>query len=144
MKMLNIPFGVTEWESVAESVHHGRAGIAKWVVPIRTAPALPVTTSQRSELQRMAVSSSLPHRQVRQAKALLWAADGVANQEIARRCEVDSDTVRRWRARFDKQGVAGGGVIAKGRGRKPELPEGTVAEIVRVTCQQRPPDTCTH
>jgi len=35
-------------------------------------------------------------------------------------------------------------VIAKGRGRKPVLPEGTVAEIVRVTCQEKPADTSTH
>jgi hypothetical protein len=33
----------------------------------------------------MAASSVLPHRQVVQARALLWAADGVANEEIARR-----------------------------------------------------------
>ncbi len=86
----------------------------------------------------------MPHRQVMQAKALLWAAEGVANQEIARRCGVDSDAVRRWRAKFADKGTEGVGVIAKGRGRKPVLPEGTVAEIVRVTCQERPADTSTH
>ena len=58
-------------------------------MPIVTAPALPVTDAQRVELTRMAGSTALPHRQVVQAKALLWAAEGVANQEIARRCEVD-------------------------------------------------------
>lgn len=63
------------------------------------------------------------------AKALLWAADGVANAEVARRCQVDSDTVRRWRTRFVDQGVEGVGKIAKGRGRKSPLSEGTVAEI---------------
>ena len=46
----------------------------------------------------MARSSSLPHRKVVQAKALLLAGDGVANEEIARRCETTPDTVRRWRA----------------------------------------------
>ena len=35
-------------------------------------------------------------------------------------------------------------MIAKGRGRKASLPEGTVAEIVRVTCHETPPDTSTH
>jgi transposase len=109
-----------------------------------TAPPLRVTEKQRTALKRMAASTTLPHRTVVQAKALLWAADGVANQEIARRCEVDSDAVRRWRARFDEQGVDGVGVIAKGRGRKSGLPAGTVAEIVRVTCQETPDDTSTH
>jgi transposase len=111
---------------------------------VMTAPALPVTKTQRVELVRMASSTTLPHRQVVQAKALLWAAQGVANQEIARRCEVDSDAVRRWRTRFEQKGVGGVGVIAKGRGRKPGLPEGTVAEIVRVTCHEAPDDTSTH
>jgi len=99
---------------------------------------------ERAELKRMAASSALPHRQVTQAKALLWAANGVANQEIARRCGVDSDAVRRWRTRFGVQGVEGVGVIAKGRGRKPALPEGMVAEIVCVACHERPADTSTH
>jgi len=113
-------------------------------MPVMTAPALPVTEKQQSELTRMAASTSLPHRKVVQAMALLWAAEGVANQEIARRCEVDSDTVRRWRTRFAAKGVDDVGVIAKGRGRKPGLPEGTVAEIVRVTCHEKPADTSTH
>lgn len=86
----------------------------------------------------------LPHRAVVQAKALLWAADGVANEEIARRSDADSDTVRRWRRRFTRTGMAGVGVIAKGRGRKPRLAEGTVAEVVRVTQHERPADGATH
>jgi len=113
-------------------------------MPVMTAPALSLTATQRAELTRIAASSSLPHRQVVQAKALLWAADGVANQEIARRSQVEPDTVRRWRARFAEQGVEGVGKIAKGRGRKSPLTEGTVAEIVRVTCQEKPDDTGTH
>ena len=44
-----------------------------------------------------------------QAQALLMAADGVANAEIARRCEVDADAVRRWRSRFGAEGPAGSG-----------------------------------
>ena len=81
----------------------------------------------------MAASSVLPHRQVVQARALLWAADGVANEEIGRRCVVDSDTVRRWRIRFVEKGVDGVGVIAKGRGRKSWLPSDTVRRVVELT-----------
>ena len=43
----------------------------------------------------------------------------------------------RWRRRFSELGVAGVGVIAKGRGRRSWLPEGTVAEVVRVTLEER-------
>jgi transposase len=113
-------------------------------MPIITAVALVVSDAQRAELARMAAATVLPHRQVVQARALLWAADGVANEEIARRVEVDSDTVRRWRKRFADKGVAGVGVIAKGRGRKPSLPPGTVEEVLRLTHKELPADGSTH
>ena len=48
-------------------------------MPIITAAPLVMSEEQRVELTRMAASSVLPHRQVVQARALLWAADGVAN-----------------------------------------------------------------
>ena len=108
------------------------------------AAALPVTDEQRVELEKIAASSSLPHRRVAQARALLWAGEGVANEEIARRCGVDSDAVRRWRSRFVEQGTAGVGVIAKGRGRKPSMAPGTVAEVLRITRDERPADGSTH
>jgi transposase len=113
-------------------------------MPTAVAPALPVSVEQRAELVRMARSTVLAHRKVVQAKALLLAADGVANEQIARDVGVDSDTVRRWRRRFVENGPAGVGVIAKGRGRKPSLPPGTVAEVVRLTQHDRPADGSTH
>jgi transposase len=108
------------------------------------AAALMATVEQKAELERMAASTSLPHRQVVQARGLLWACEGVANDEIGRRCGVDSDAVRRWRSRFASQGVAGVGKIAKGRGRKPSLPSGTVEEVLRVTHRELPADGSTH
>jgi transposase len=113
-------------------------------MPIITAVPLAVSDEQRVELSRMAASSVLAHRRVVQAKALLWAADGVANEEIARRSGVDSDTVRRWRQRFAERGIDGVGVIAKGRGRKPSLPEEVVREVLRLTHKERPADGSTH
>jgi transposase len=113
-------------------------------MPVITAAALAVTDDDRYRLERMARSTSLPLRTVRQAKALIMAADGVPNEEIARASGVDSDAVRRWRRRFEQKGVDGVGVIAKGRGRRSWLPEGTVAEIVRVTQQELPPDGATQ
>ena len=69
------------------------------------AAALVATVEQRAELERMAASTSLPHRQVVQARGLLWACEGVANDEIGRRCGVDSDAVRRWRSRFAQRAL---------------------------------------
>jgi transposase len=108
------------------------------------AAALMATVEQKAELERMAASTSLPHRQVVQARGLLWACEGVANDEIGRRCGVDSDAVRRWRSRFVSAGTEGVGKIAKGRGRKPSLPAGTVEEVLRVTHKELPADGSTH
>ncbi|MCA1708891.1 MAG: IS630 family transposase [Actinobacteria bacterium] len=109
-----------------------------------TAAALPMSDEQRDELRRMSRSTVLAHRKVVQARALLMAADGVANERIARRCEVDSDTVRRWRARFIESGTGGVGVIGRGRGRKASLPAGMVAEVLRLTQHERPVDGATQ
>ncbi|MFC9355980.1 IS630 family transposase [Rhodococcus sp. NPDC057014] len=108
------------------------------------AAALCVSDEQRAELRRMAASTTLPHRKVIQARALLWAGDGVATAEIARRCQVTPEAVRRWRSRFAEEGTSGVGTVAKGRGRKPSLPAGTVEEVLRLTHQERPADGSTH
>jgi transposase len=111
---------------------------------VMVAPALEVTDDQRQQLEAMSRSSSIPHRKVIQAKALLWAADGVANEEIARRCDTTPDTVRRWRARFAERGIAGVGTIAPGRGRKPGIPPDVIEAIVHDTLHERPDDDSTH
>lgn len=79
-----------------------------------------------------------------QAKALLMSADGEAVYEVARRLEVGSNSVRRWRRRFEVEGIEGVGAIAPGRGRKPSLPEGTIAEVVSLTMNELPDDGSTQ
>jgi transposase len=103
-----------------------------------------MTSGQMVELKAISNSPSLPHRAVRQAAGLLDAAAGVGNEEIGRRCGVSANTVRSWRASFARRGVAGVGEVAPGRGRKAWLPEGTVAEVVRLTLTETPPDGSTH
>src|SRR5258707_14955277 len=107
-------------------------------MPIITAVALVMSEARRAELARMAASTVLPHRQVVQARALLWAGEGVANEEIARRVQVDSETGRRWRKRFAGKGTAGVGVIAKGRGRKSSLPPGPGEEVLGLAHKEFP------
>ena len=109
-------------------------------MPILVAAPLDVTERERSELERMARSSVLPHRQVRQAQGLLLAADGTANEEIARRCSATTKTVRRWRARFETDRVPGVGKIAPGRGRKPIVAAATIDAIVHDTLHTIPDD----
>jgi transposase len=92
----------------------------------------------------MARSTTLGHRKVVQAKALLLAGDGVGTNEVARCCHTSNESVRAWRRRFEVEDVDGVGRIAPGRGRRSWLPEGTVAAVVNATLQEVPEDGSTH
>jgi len=109
-------------------------------MPVVIAAPLEVTADQRCELELMARSQSLPHRRVRQARALLFAADGVANGEIARRLESIPKSVRRWRSRFESEGVESVGRIRSGRGRPPEIDAKRIEGIVTDTLRTVPDD----
>lgn len=113
-------------------------------MPVMVAAPLKMTRKQRGEVERLARSSSLPHRVVVQASGLLLAADGVANEAIARECATTPDTVRRWRAKFEAGGVDAVGSIAPGRGRKPEIPQPVIDAIVNDTLHATPEDGSTH
>lgn len=109
------------------------------------APPLRLNDEERSALGRLARSSSAAHRSVQQAQALLLAAKGVANYEmIARRVGVTANSVRSWRRRFEGDGVEAVGKIAKGRGRRSWLAEGTVAAVIHDTLNVLPDDSSTH
>ncbi|MBV8349895.1 MAG: helix-turn-helix domain-containing protein, partial [Mycolicibacterium sp.] len=103
------------------------------------ATALPLSDGERGTLERLARAQSVAHRQVLRARVLLLAADGVANAVIAEEVGVTPVTVRAWRQGFAVDGLAGLGRIRDGRGRKPSIPEETVAEIVRLTTTTTPP-----
>lgn len=91
----------------------------------------------------MARSSVLPHRKVVQATALLALADGRSVRSTAAALGTYPNTVAAWRDRFIESGVAGVGVIAPGRGRKPEIPPATIEAIVHDTLHTVPDDGST-
>lgn len=102
-----------------------------------------MTPEQREQLQVIARLTARPHREVLHAKALLLAADGVANTDIAERIGVGRGTVLAWRARFEAEGIERIGKVAKGRGRKPSIPQEKVEAIVHDTLHTAP-DSETH
>jgi len=102
-----------------------------------------VSSETRLALERMARSSVLPHRKVVQAKALLALADGASIRSTARSIGSHQDTVTRWRDRLLESGIDGIGVIAPGRGRKPEIEPATIEAIVHDTLHTAPDDGST-
>jgi transposase len=114
------------------------------MVAMLAADPLIMTEEDRLALELMARSRSLAHRTVLQARALLLAADGVAIYETARQVGVSSNSVRSWRRRFEIEGLAGVGRIAKGRGRRSWVAADVEDAVVNDTLHVAPDDGSTQ
>jgi transposase-like protein len=66
-----------------------------------------MSEEQRAELERRAAAYSGPFRDVVRAMAILYAADGATNQEIAERLDVSRQAVSDWRRQFCHEGLRG-------------------------------------
>ena len=100
--------------------------------------ALPLAQGQREVLEKLSRSQTAKHRDVQRAKALLLAADGVANTRIGAELGVSATSVSNWRERFAADGLKGIGVIRPGRGRRPSIPPEKVQAIVDATLHEKP------
>jgi transposase len=58
-------------------------------------------------LQAIARKYTSPYRDVIRAKIVLYAAQGMGNDEIALRLDTPRQVVSKWRKRFFEQGMAG-------------------------------------
>ena len=110
---------------------------------MRVAVPITLTEDERRTLQKFARGRSTPARLVLRAKIVLHAASGMLNKEIAETLEVQERTVGLWRRRFAEKRIAGIEKDASRRGRPPKTDAETVAEIVRMTTQEDPPNA-TH
>jgi transposase len=108
------------------------------------APPLELSLEERVTLEAMAGNSTLPHRAVREAKALLMAADGVANTVIGERLGVSRSTVLCWRRDFVEHGTDWVGKVRPGRGPKPTISQERIEQMVHDTLHTAPPDGATH
>ena len=95
-----------------------------------------------SGMSRAAVAPSMSQGQRetvdRIARALLAAADGLANTRIVADLGVTVVSVRAWRARFESEGLSTWGKVARGRGRKASILQAKIDEIVELTLHYVP------
>jgi transposase len=101
-------------------------------------PALEISDGQREMLTVLSRSQTAAFREVQRARALLMAADGVANYRIAAEVGVSPATVVAWRDRFSVEGLVKFGQVRKGRGPKPTIPQSKIDEIVELTKNSTP------
>src|SRR5215467_9905201 len=74
----------------------------------RTSPYdIRLSASERDELQRRAAKYTLPYFQVQRAKMILYAADGMPNDQIAACLDTRREVVSMWRKRFFSDRLAG-------------------------------------
>ncbi len=66
-----------------------------------------LSSAERAELQRRANKYTLPYFQVQRAKMILFAAEGLTNDTIARRLDARREVVSLWRKRFFDDRLAG-------------------------------------
>jgi transposase len=107
---------------------------------MRVAVAIELTDEERAALERYARGRSTPARLVLRAKVVLHAAKGRQNKDIAEQLGTLQKTVGLWRNRFAALRLAGIEKDAPGRGRPKTISAKKVAEIVRVTTQDTPPN----
>lgn len=108
----------------------------------RPAAALPVSETQRVGLELRSRSRAIPQRDVQRAKVILLAADGLPNREIASRSGCSQPTVRLWRERFRRSGMAGL-EEREGRGHPFVYSDEEFARVITTTLQG-PPSGSTH
>lgn len=103
----------------------------------KTADPIELSSQQRKTLEGWVRASSAEQRQVERARIVLLAADGHADQEIARRLGVVRQTAAKWRRRFRE-----GGVEALGDARRPGRPvvygHDERLQIVKVVTEELP------
>jgi transposase len=110
---------------------------------MRVAPAIELTSEERSQLERYARGRRTPSRLMQRARIVLAAAAGKQNRDIAVEVGTDRLTVGRWRHRFIKLRIAGIEKDAPRPGRPRRYSAVRVRAIVRKTIEETPAEA-TH
>ena len=76
-------------------------------MPRKSPYAIVLTEEERTELTRRANKYTLPYIMVARAKMILLAAQGLSNDEIAKRLDTPRKVVSIWRKRFFEERLPG-------------------------------------
>ncbi|MGD0113285.1 MAG: helix-turn-helix domain-containing protein [Armatimonadota bacterium] len=76
-------------------------------MPRRSPYQIALTAEEKAELEALARRYTAPYCAAVRAKVVLFAAQGLSNDEIARRLDLPREQVSKWRKRFWEEGLAG-------------------------------------
>src|ERR1035438_313739 len=80
--------------------------------------SLQLEESDKQQLRQWTSAFGTPQQVALRCRIVLAAAEGESADAIGARLEVNRKTVMLWRARFEREGLAGMWEVAPGRGRK--------------------------
>jgi putative transposase len=104
---------------------------------------LVLSADELAQLTTFARSRSLPAALSLRSRIVLACAAGDANSVVARRFELTSATVGKWRARFVKHRIAG--LYDELRAGRPRtIEDEQVVDLIRKTLQNKPKDRSTR
>lgn len=101
-----------------------------------------LSPNERSTLEQISQSRSLPHGIVRRAQMIMLSADGQTNSAIARRFHVSVPTVAHWRQRFKTHGLTG--LYGEQRSGRPRTHDDERVAGLLHTVFRRQPKHATH
>src|SRR5215831_2484345 len=108
-----------------------------------TVEAIALSSDERTELEQMIQSRTLPAGDVFRARLVLMLADGLPYRTIEQRLGTTAPTIARWRRRFDKQRIAGLLEI-RHPGQKPSVITPALQAKVLEATRRKPNDGSTH
>src|SRR6476659_1218935 len=76
-------------------------------MPRRSPFTILLSDDERTQLAAVAARYTAPYFEVVRAKIVLYAADGLENQQIAERLDLPRRIVSKWRKRFYKKRLQG-------------------------------------
>jgi transposase-like protein len=107
----------------------------------RTSPySITLAEAERAELEARARRYTSSYSEVVRAKIVLYAADGLGNDEIAARLDTPRQVVSKWRKRFYEQRLAGLTDLPRG-GRPPSFSPWTTPPCSRTPSSPSPAPT---
>jgi transposase len=111
-------------------------------MPFRAKPLL-ISEEEHDELRQMTLSRSLPAGDVFRARLILMLAQGRSYREIQERLETTAPTISLWKARFEKERIAGLTLI-RHPGKKPTVITPKLQAKVLEATRRKPLDGSTH
>ena len=111
-------------------------------MPFSSEP-ITLTGEERSELEEMTKSRTLPAGDVFRSRLILLLAEGLPYRTIEERLDTTAPTIARWRSRFMKQRVAGL-LEVRHPGQKPSVITPALQARVLAATRRKPSDGSTH